>query len=123
MVAAIVCSLGFAWGPAARSPATATRSQQHPLRLPWFYGGYLLVVAGAALIVALWPNLVALSIGVQVMNALMLPAVLGTSGTGDEGIAARTSPEGAYLWLVQAVLLSAAQSLYLSAISGLGLLD
>ena len=34
-------------------------------------------VVGGAVVVAVWPNLVSLNVGVQVMNALMLPLVLG----------------------------------------------
>ena len=34
------------------------------------------MVAGAV-VVAVWPDLVSLNVGVQVMNALMLPLVLG----------------------------------------------
>ena len=38
---------------------------------------YALCVVGGAVFVGLWPNLVALNVGVQVMNALLLPLVLG----------------------------------------------
>ncbi len=53
---------------------------------------------------ALWPNLVSLNIGVQVMNALLLPLVLGFL----IALAIRALPEqvrlrGAYLWVVLAI--------------------
>jgi hypothetical protein len=51
--------------------------EAHPLQAPWFYGVYGGCVVLGAIIVALWPNLVALSVDVQVMNALLLPVVLG----------------------------------------------
>jgi Mn2+/Fe2+ NRAMP family transporter len=48
-----------------------------PREAPWFYGIYTcaLIVGGA--VVASGVDLVSLSVGVQVMNALMLPIVLG----------------------------------------------
>ncbi len=76
MVAAIVCSQAFAWGLGEVTGYRHTL-EQHPLRARWFYGVYALCVVGCAITVALWPDLVALNIGVQVMNALMLPVVLG----------------------------------------------
>ena len=50
----------------------------HPLqKAPWFYAIYALILALGALIVTSGVNLVTLSVGVQVMNALLLPIVLG----------------------------------------------
>jgi Mn2+/Fe2+ NRAMP family transporter len=74
MVAAIVSSLAFAWG---LGEVTGYRHAlaEHPSRT--FHALYLAVVAGAAVVVAVWPNLVSLSITVQVMNAFMLPVILG----------------------------------------------
>ena len=76
MVAAIVCSLAFAWG--LGEVAGYRRSLEYrPLQARWFYGVYAACVVGGAAVVAEWPNLVALNVGVQVMNALLLPLVLG----------------------------------------------
>lgn len=76
LVASIVVSLAFAWG--LGEVAGYRRSLElHPLQARWFYGIYALCVVGGATLVAVWPNLVALSVDVQVMNALMLPVVLG----------------------------------------------
>jgi Mn2+/Fe2+ NRAMP family transporter len=44
---------------------------------PWFYGAYAFALIVCAVIVASGVNLVSLSVGVQVMNALLLPFVLG----------------------------------------------
>ena len=44
---------------------------------PWFYVVYALVLAAGAAIVLSGTNLVAVSVGVQVMNAMLLPIVLG----------------------------------------------
>jgi hypothetical protein len=123
MVAANVCYLGFAWGLGEVTGHRHALAQQ-PLRLPGFYGAYLLVVAGAALIVGLWPNLVALNIGVQVMNALMLPAVLGVLvALAMKALPHAHRPQGAYLWLVLAVCTIGGAIAVLSSISGLGLLE
>jgi NRAMP (natural resistance-associated macrophage protein)-like metal ion transporter len=76
LVASIVVSLASAWG--FGEVAGYRRSlEEHPLRAPWFYGVYAACVVAGAAVVALWPNLVALSVDVQVMNALLLPVVLG----------------------------------------------
>ena len=48
-----------------------------PREAPWFYGAYTVVLIGCAAIVASGANLVSLSVGVQVMNAMLLPTVLG----------------------------------------------
>ena len=48
-----------------------------PQEAPWFYGIYTVSLATAALVVASGINLISLSVAVQVVNALLLPAVLG----------------------------------------------
>ncbi len=100
MVAAIVCSLALAWG---LGEVTGYRhSLEHrPMEARWFYGVYALAVVGGAVLVAIWPNLVSLNVGVQVMNALLLPLVLGFL----IALAVRALPSsvrlrGRYLWAV-----------------------
>ena len=76
LVAAIVVSLATAWGLGEVSGYK--RSLEHqPRKAPWFYVVYtaMLVIGGA--IVLLEGNLVNLSVAVQVMNAALLPIVLG----------------------------------------------
>jgi NRAMP (natural resistance-associated macrophage protein)-like metal ion transporter len=103
MVAAIVASLALAWG--LGEVAGYRRSLEYrPFEARWFYGVYALCVAGGALVVGLWPNLVELSVDVQVMNALLLPLVLGFL----IALAVRALPpgqrlRGPYLWLVLVV--------------------
>ncbi len=76
LVASIVVSLAFAWG--LGEVAGYRRSLElHPLKARWFYGVYAACVIAGAVAVAAWPDLVALSVDVQVMNALLLPLVLG----------------------------------------------
>lgn len=76
MVAAIVASLALAWG---MGEVTGYRHslEYHPLEARWFYGIYAACVIGGAVLVAASPNLVALNVGVEVMNAFLLPIVLG----------------------------------------------
>ena len=103
MVAAIVASLASAWG---FGEVTGYRHslEHHPLDAPWFYGIYAVAVIGGAVIVDLVPDLVALNVGVEVMNALMLPLVLGFLVT----LAFKALPpehrlRGPYAWVVVAV--------------------
>ena len=75
LIAAIVVSLALAWGLGEVSGYR--HSLEHrPLKAKWFYGVYALCVVGGALTVGLVQNLITLNIGVQVMNALLLPLVL-----------------------------------------------
>jgi Mn2+/Fe2+ NRAMP family transporter len=76
LVAAIVSSLALAWGLGEVSGYRRSL-EHHPLKARWFYAVYALCVIGGAAIVGFAPNLVSLNVGVQVMNALLLPLVLG----------------------------------------------
>ena len=103
MVAAIVVSLAAAWG--FGEVAGYKHSLEHkPLEAPWFYGAFALAVLGGAIIVALVPDLVALNIGVEVMNALMLPIVLGfLVALAMKALPPEHRLRGPQLWLVAAV--------------------
>jgi Mn2+/Fe2+ NRAMP family transporter len=76
LVAAIVVTL-----TAARTLAEVLgakhKLEDEPKEAPWFYGSYAVALVACALVVGSGVNLVSLSIGVQVMNALVLPIVLG----------------------------------------------
>ena len=103
MVAAIVVSLASAWG---FGEVTGYRHslEFHPVEAPWFYGVFTVAVISGAIVVGVAPNLVALNIGVEVMNALMLPVVLGFLVL----LAIKALPEahrlrGAYAWIVISV--------------------
>lgn len=105
LVAAIVVSLATAWG---FGEVTGYRhSLEHrPQEAPWFYIVFTLAVIGGAILVAWAPDLVALSIGVEVMNALLLPLVLGFL----VALAVRALPpahrlRGSYLWIVVGVVI------------------
>jgi Mn2+/Fe2+ NRAMP family transporter len=76
MVAAIVVTLALAWG--VGEVAGYKRSLElRPREARWFYSVYAVGVLACALLVLIWPDLVALNVGVQIMNALLLPVVLG----------------------------------------------
>jgi NRAMP (natural resistance-associated macrophage protein)-like metal ion transporter len=76
LVAAIVVSLTAAWGLGEVSGYR--RSLNHRVHeAPWFYLVYTLALVAGALLVTSGVNLVRLSVGIEVMNALLLPIVLG----------------------------------------------
>src|SRR5271166_3741386 len=76
LVAAIVVTL-----TAARTLAEVLgkkhKLEDEPREAPWFYGSYAAALILCAIIVGSGMNLVSLAVGVQVMNALLLPIVLG----------------------------------------------
>jgi Mn2+/Fe2+ NRAMP family transporter len=113
LVAAIVASLASAWG---FGEVTGYRhSLEHrPLEAPWFYGIYSLAVIGGAVLVDLAPNLVELNIGVEVMNALMLPLVLGfLVALAFRALPAQHRLKGPYAWVVVGLaLLTAGLGVY-----------
>ncbi|HEY8287840.1 MAG TPA: divalent metal cation transporter [Acetobacteraceae bacterium] len=103
MVAAIVCSLAFAWG---LGEVTGYRhSLEHrPLEARWFYGVYTACVVAGAGIVGFWPDLVSLNVGVQVMNAFLLPVVLGLLiALSVKALPRSRAPSGWYLVVILAV--------------------
>ncbi len=76
MVAAIVVSLAMAWG-LGEVTGYKHSLEYRPLDAPWFYAIYVLGLVLAGLWVISGTNLINLSVGVQIMNALLLPIVLG----------------------------------------------
>jgi Mn2+/Fe2+ NRAMP family transporter len=103
MVAAIVCSLSLAWG--LGEVAGYRRSlEDRPASAPWFYGVYVASVTGSAYVVWLAPNLVSLNVAAQVVNALMLPLVVGLLiALSVTALPRQHRPRGAYLWLVSGI--------------------
>jgi len=122
MVAAVVCSLAFAWG---LGEVTGYRRslEYRPLQARWFYGVYAACVVAGAVLVEVWPNLVSLNVDVQVMNAFMLPLVLAFL----IALAVRALPQahrlrGAYLCFVVVIsVLTCALGVF-GGLSGAGLL-
>jgi len=92
------------------------------MEAPWFYAVYTAAVVGGAVVVAVVPDLVRLNIAVEVMNALMLPLVLGFLVL----LAVRALPpehrlRGAYGWSVIVVsALTAGLAVY-AGLTGAGM--
>jgi Mn2+/Fe2+ NRAMP family transporter len=103
MVAAIVCSLSLAWGIGEVAGYRHSLAER-PANAPWFYGVYLVSVVGGAYLVWLAPNLVSLNVAAQVLNALMLPLVIGLLiALSVIALPLQHRPRGIYLWLVSGI--------------------
>ncbi len=100
LVAAIVCSLALAWG--VGEVAGYRRSlEYHPFEAKWFYGVYAACVVGAAALVWFVPDLVWLSIAAQVLNAFLLPLVIGfLVALAVKALPEPLRPRGFYLWVL-----------------------
>jgi Mn2+/Fe2+ NRAMP family transporter len=121
MVAAIVASLALAWGLGEVSGYKHSL-EYHPFEARWFYAVYAVCVVLGCILVAVAPNLVSLNLGVQVMNALLLPIVLGFL----IALAVRALPQGVrlegwYLWFVVGVAGATCLLGVFGALSGIGL--
>lgn len=103
MVASIVVTLTA--GRALGEVMGYRHSLEHsPREAPWFYAIYTLSLIVAAIIVGSGINLITLGVGVQVMNSLLLPIVLGFLY-----LLARRLPEpyrlqGPYAWLAAVLI-------------------
>ena len=121
MVAAIVASLALAWG--VGEVAGYQRSLElPPRRAYWFYGVYAAAIVCGALLIAVSPDLVSLNVGVQVMNAFLLPLVLFFL----VALAMRALPPGLrlagiYRWVVIIVLTATTVFGVYGGLSGAGL--
>ncbi|HLI22200.1 MAG TPA: divalent metal cation transporter, partial [Stellaceae bacterium] len=119
MVAAIVVSLACAWG--FGEVTGYKHSLEHrPQDAPWFYAVYTAAVIGGAAIVAAVPDLVSLNLGVEVMNALMLPLVLGfLVALAFRALPPAHRPRGLYRWAVIGVALATAGLGLYAGVSGI----
>jgi NRAMP (natural resistance-associated macrophage protein)-like metal ion transporter len=104
LVATVVVCLTAAWG--VGEVAGYKRSlEHHPREAPWFYGIFSVCLIGGGVLVASGVNLVNLSVAVEVMNALLLPIVLGFLFM----LAIKALPEpyklkGLYAWVVGTIV-------------------
>ncbi|WP_245428084.1 NRAMP family divalent metal transporter [Roseiarcus fermentans] len=76
MVAAIVASLALAWG-VGEIAGYKRALERRPFAAGWFTGVYALLVVGAAFAVWAASDLVWLNIAAQVLNAFLMPLVVG----------------------------------------------
>src|SRR5208337_1007356 len=100
LVAAIVCSLALAWGV---GEVTGYRHslENHPFEAKWFYSVYAASVVGSAAIVWLVRDLVWLTIAAQVLNAFLLPLVIGfLVALALTALPVRLRPRRVYLWVL-----------------------
>lgn len=119
MVSAIVVALAAAWGFGEVTGYNHSL-EHHPAEAPWFYAVFSAGVIAGALVVAFAPDLVALSIGVEVMNALMLPLVLGfLVALAMKALPPEHRLRGAYFWVVVAVVVLTAGLGVLGGLSSL----
>jgi Mn2+/Fe2+ NRAMP family transporter len=100
LVAAIVCSLALAWG-AGEVTGYRRSLEYRPFRAKWFYGVYAAAVVGSAALVWQVPDLVWLTIAAQVLNAFLMPLVVGLL----VALAVKALPgpvrlRGWYMWLM-----------------------
>ncbi|MGC8559103.1 MAG: NRAMP family divalent metal transporter [Phycisphaerae bacterium] len=119
LVATIVVSLTASWGLGEVTGYKRSLAN-HPFEAPWFYAVYILSLLVGAGVVLSGINLVKLTVGVEVMNALLLPIVLGFLYL----LALRTLPErwrlkGWYAWLVGAVVIITALTGVYAGIAGI----
>jgi Mn2+/Fe2+ NRAMP family transporter len=111
LVAAIVVSLTAAWG-LGEVTGYKRSLEHHPREAPWFYLVFVGVLVASGLLVSSGINLVKLSVGVEVMNALLLPVVLGLL----YALARRALPRGNQLRGAYAVIVA----LTIALTAGLG---
>jgi Mn2+/Fe2+ NRAMP family transporter len=121
MVAAIVASLALAWG-LGEVTGYKHSLEHHPLEARWFYAVYALCVLLGCILVGVAPNLVSLNLGVQVMNALLLPVVLGfLIALAVRALPQRVRLQGWYLWFLVGVAGATCLLGVFGALTGIGL--
>jgi len=118
LIAAIVSSLALAWGVGEVTGHRRSLEYQ-PLQAGWFYGVYSVGAVGAAALVWSVSDLVWLNIAAQVLNAFLLPLVIGLL----VALAAKALPEpaglrGWYLLLVVSVFAVVCSAGLFGGISG-----
>jgi hypothetical protein len=76
----------------------------HPFAAKWFYGVFAAAVVGSAAVVGFASDLVWLNIAAQVLNAFLMPLVIGLlMALAVKALPGPLRPRGAYLWALIAV--------------------
>ena len=119
LVATVVVCLTAAWG--IGEVAGYKRSlEHHPREAPWFYGVFSLVLIAGGVLVTSGADLVKLSVAVQVMNALLLPVVLGFLFLlARKALTGTHRLTGWYAWVAGALILTTSLFGVYAAVSGL----
>jgi Mn2+/Fe2+ NRAMP family transporter len=98
MVASIVCSLALTWG-VGEVTGRKRALELRPFEAKWFYAIYSSCVIGAAALVWLVPDLIWLNIATQVLNAFLLPLMIGFLVLlAMKALPVAFRPSGAYVW-------------------------
>lgn len=100
LVATIVVALTAAWGV---GEVTGYRRSlaDHPTEAPWFYGIFTACLILGGILVASGINLVKLSVAIEVLNALLLPIVLGfLFAVARWSLPPEHRLQGVYAWVV-----------------------
>ncbi len=119
MVATIVVTLTAA--RTLREVLGVKHSLEHaPRDAPWFYGFYTVSLVASGLLIASGVNLISLSVGVQVMNALLLPIVLGFLYLLARRLPAPYRLSGSYAVVVALIVALAAGFGVYAGLAGLG---
>jgi Mn2+/Fe2+ NRAMP family transporter len=95
------------------------RLEDEPHEAPWFYGSYAIALVVCAIVVGSGVNLVSLAVGAQVMNALLLPIVLGFLYLLARKLPQPYRLQGAYAAVSGAIILATVVFGVYSGISGL----
>src|SRR5262249_38581458 len=93
--------------------------EDEPREAPWFYAIYTVTLVLGALLIVSGVDLVSLSVGVQVMNALLLPIVLGFLYLLARRLPASYRLDGAYGVVVAFIIAVAVTFAVYAAIAGL----
>ena len=119
LVATVVVSLTAAWG--LGEVAGYKRSLQYrPKEAPWFYGVFCLILVAGGVLVTSGADLIKLSVAVQVMNALLLPLVLGFLFLlARRALTGKYRLAGWYAWLAGSLIALTSTFGVFAAISGL----
>ena len=119
LVATVVVCLTAAWG--LGEVAGYKRSlEHHPREAPWFYSVFSLILIAGGVLVTSGADLVKLSVAVQVMNALLLPVVLGFLFLlARKALSGRHRLGGWYAWVAGALIATTSVFGVFAAVSGL----
>jgi NRAMP (natural resistance-associated macrophage protein)-like metal ion transporter len=93
--------------------------EDEPREAPWFYGIYAVTLLLGALLISSGVNLINLSVGVQVMNALLLPIVLGFLYLLARRLPAPHRLDGAYAAMVAAIIVLVALFAVYASVAGI----
>lgn len=119
LVATVVVCLTAAWG--LGEVAGYKRSLEHnPREAPWFYAVFSLILVAGGVLVNSGIDLIKLSVAAQVMNALLLPVVLGfLFFLARHAVTGRARLAGWYAWVAGTLIVVTSGFGVFAAVKGL----